>query len=373
MSGDKVYYVVYTGAGVVTLVGAGKFMAGTGAFLAEPFAREAAARGDFVVEGLNEPAAPKPNGTIPAPPAAAPTPAPGAVAPAAVAPAPAPGALAPTPASGAVAPTPRAAASTPTPPATATPAPAPAAAPPLATTVVPWRSERTHCDTRLASWGHAGAAVLILPPFGGTAEDIDREKLVLAMRPLLDAGKLKVWSCDDVAGRAIVASEGDPGHRMWLMNQFQEYIVNEVVPAIRSDGVSGDIIVAGAGIGALHAAALVCRHPEIFSRALCASGTYRVERLLETTDATDDLRAASPLHIAAALGDGETLARLRTRFVLLACGEGEGEDIGESWDLARALGDKGVPNRVEPLGRERGRDWDTWRQVFPKVLGDWLA
>ena len=335
MSGDKLYYVKYTGAGVVTLGRAGKFMPGTGAYLTEAVAKQAAALDGFVVEGLGEDKAAKANG------AAAATPAPAPAAEASPAPAPAP-----------------------------TPPPA---APPLAKLVVPWHSERTRCDTRLARWGHAGTAVLILPPWGGDAEDIEREQLIDALRPLLDAGKLKVWSCDEVAGRALMAKEGPPQHRMWLMNQFQEYVAREVVPAIRTDGATGEIVVAGAGIGALHAAALVCRRPDLFSRALCASGSYRVERLLETDEVTDDLRAASPLHLVAALGEGETLARLRTRFVLLPCGEGKDEDIGESWDLARALGDKEIPNRVEPLGAGRGRDWVTWRTVFPRLLAEWAG
>jgi esterase/lipase superfamily enzyme len=59
---------------------------------------------------------------------------------------------------------------------------------------------------------------------------------------------------------------------------------------------------------------------------------------------------------------------LQKRLVLLPSGEGNYEDIGESWRIARLLGAKGVPNRVDPWGPEWHHDWQTWREMLPKYL-----
>ncbi len=68
--------------------------------------------------------------------------------------------------------------------------------------------------------------------------------------------------------------------------------------------------------------------------------------------------------------NGETLDRLRTRFAIIASGEGRAEDIGESWNAAHVLGSRGVPNRVDPWGKEWHHDWVTWRRMLPKYLDE---
>ena len=66
--------------------------------------------------------------------------------------------------------------------------------------------------------------------------------------------------------------------------------------------------------------------------------------------------------------DGPHLEKLRSRFVLFASGEGEAEDIGESWRAANVLGSRGIPNRVDSWGTDRNHDWPLWREMLPKYL-----
>ena len=139
--------------------------------------------------------------------------------------------------------------------------------------------------------------------------------MIRALAPLLDAGKIKVYSCDSVAGQALLAREGSPQHQMWLQNQFHQFIRHEVVPAIRTDCQSPDIEIwaAGASIGAFHAAAMVCRFPDVFARALAMSGTYDLRRFYEADHFTDEFWVSSPLHFVPTLA-GRHLDVLRTRI-----------------------------------------------------------
>src|SRR5438552_15561613 len=98
-----------------------------------------------------------------------------------------------------------------------------------------WRSDRLQREVKLVRWGTFGKPVLIFPTAGGDAEEIERMKLVEALMPLIDVGRLKVYSCDSASGRAMLTQEGNAPHRMWLQNMFQQYVRHEVVPAIRSD------------------------------------------------------------------------------------------------------------------------------------------
>ena len=235
-----------------------------------------------------------------------------------------------------------------------------------------WHSHRLDTQVTLARWGTVGQPVLVLPTAGGDAEEIERFHLIRVLEPLLTAGKIKVYSCDSVAGRAWFGREGSPAHRMWMQDRFHRYVREEVVPAIRMDCRTDDIPIwtAGASIGAFHAAALVCRFPDVFHRALAMSGTYDLMRFIEVDHPTDDFRRASPLYFMPHLS-GPHLDLLRKRYIHIATGEGRWESLQESWKLANALGARQVPNYVDSWGPTWHHDWETWRAMMPKYLGEW--
>jgi esterase/lipase superfamily enzyme len=239
-------------------------------------------------------------------------------------------------------------------------------------TVARWRSERLERDVTMVRWGTFGQPVLVFPTAGGDAEEIERMHLVASVGDLIEAGKIKVYSCDSVAGAALLAREGTAVHQMWLQNQFQQYVRHEVVSAIRTDCQQPDaeIWTAGASIGAFHAVSVLCRWPDVFARACAMSGTYDLRRFYDANDFTDDFWVSSPVHFVPTLA-GIHLDKLRERYVEMPSGEGRAEDIGESFRMAGALGKQGVPNHVDNWGPGFAHDWQTWREMLPKFLGEW--
>lgn len=235
-------------------------------------------------------------------------------------------------------------------------------------TTARWHSERLGQEVTLARWGDFGRPVLLFPTAGGDAEEVERFHLVDAVRPLLERGQVKIYSCDSVGGQWLVAGRGSAGLRGRVQDAYQQYIRYEVVPAIRADCRSEDIeiVTAGASIGAFHALAVLCRFPDAFQSALCMSGTYDIARFIEGVS-SEDLYAATPEYFLPRM-NGEVLGKLQQRFVILASGEGRAENIGESWRVAHALGSKGVPNRVDSWGRDWPHDWATWRRMLPQYL-----
>lgn len=236
-----------------------------------------------------------------------------------------------------------------------------------------WYSQRVGCDVGVVRWGYVGTPVLLFPTAGGDAEEIERFHVIDALVPLLEAGRIKVYSCDSIAGRSMLTEEGTPQHRMWVQNQFEQFVYRELVPLIRSDCRSEDIgvITAGSSIGAFNALAVLARFPDAFTHAVCLSGTYNLDRFLraDSSGATDDWYFSSPLHFIPGM-EGAGLDTLRSRFVLFASGEGEAEDIGESWRMADVLGARAIPNRVDSWGPEWPHDWVTWRKMFPQYLDE---
>ena len=231
-----------------------------------------------------------------------------------------------------------------------------------------WHSERLGAPVQVVRWGSFGTPVLLFPTAGGDAEEVERFHMIDVLEHLLAAGRIKVYSCDSVAGQSLVSGKGSPQHRCAMQNQFQQFVYHELVPAIRADCRQPDIeiIATGASIGAFHALAVLCRFPDAFSHAVGMSGTYDIARFIQGP-VTGDLHAATPIHFLPHL-NGPTLERLQTRFAILASGEGRAEDLGESWRAAHALGSRGIPNRVDPWGKDWNHDWPTWRRMLPQYL-----
>ncbi len=235
-----------------------------------------------------------------------------------------------------------------------------------------WHSSRVGCEVTLARWGEYGQPVLVFPTAGGDAEEIERFLMIKALQPLIDGRRIKIYSCDSVGGSVWFNKQGTPQHRMWMQNQFHQFIKHEVAPAIHADCRTSDIGIwaAGSSIGAFHSAAVVCRFPDLFHRALAMSGTFNLMRFIEVDQPTDEFKVASPLYFLPHL-EGRHLEVLRTRHIQLATGEGKWENIGESWALANALGAKGVPNHLDSWGPDWDHDWVTWRAMMPKYLDEW--
>ena len=236
-----------------------------------------------------------------------------------------------------------------------------------------WYSERVQEEILFCRWGHMGQPVLLYPTAGGDAEEIERFLMIKVLSPLLEAGRIKIYSVDSVAARIWGDKEKPASHAAWKQNQFDAYVYHEVVPAIRRDCNSGEIeiVVAGASIGAFNAMAAICRHPDVFSHAICMSGSYDVERFIKGPGTLgSDFYFSSALQFLPNLGEGPQLDMLRRRSIVMCHGGGRWEDPEQDWRMARILGKKGIPNRVDPWGEGYDHDWPTWRAMLPKYLSE---
>jgi len=236
-----------------------------------------------------------------------------------------------------------------------------------------WFSKRVGREVRVVRWGEVGTPVLIFPTAAGDAEECERFLMLDVLAPMLEAGRIKVYSVDSVAGQVWLEEDNSTSAGARMQNCFDAFVHQELVPAIRTDceDPSIEIVVAGASIGAFNALAAVCRHPDVFSKAICMSGTYDMQGFLEG-EITHDYLESSPLHFLPRL-EGPVLEKLRQRFIVLAHGQGRWEDPAQSWSVADALGARGIPNRVDAWGAEWNHDWPTWRRMLPKYLDELIA
>ena len=143
-----------------------------------------------------------------------------------------------------------------------------------------WHSPHVEQEIQLVRWGQIGTPVLLFPTAGGDAEEVERFHLIGVLMPLIEAGRIKVYSTDSIAGKAWISKKHSAEFCSHLQNKFDALIYQEIVPTIREDCETPDIevIAAGASIGAFNAVASICRHPDVFNMAIALSGTYDLSK-----------------------------------------------------------------------------------------------
>lgn len=217
----------------------------------------------------------------------------------------------------------------------------------------------------LWAFGHWGAPLLVFPSAAGFAHEWDRQGMVEVLAPLIDGGKLKLYCPESNVSQSWTDSDGDLRWRLHQHKAYEQFILNDLVPAIRHDCRQDDLRIAttGASLGAFYAANFALKFPETFHYALCLSGRYETTHFTGGYSDTD-VYFNNPLAYVANL-EGEHLDRVRDHTHLtLVCGQGKWEEgcIEETHALANLLEAKGIPHYRDIWGHDVSHDWIWWKR-----------
>lgn len=231
-----------------------------------------------------------------------------------------------------------------------------------------WKSPALDREMGLGCWGHFGRPVLLFATAASDFLDNERFLMFKALAPLIDAGRIKVYSIDSVAGDGWLDKDAHPAHKAWLQARFDQYIANELLPFISDDcGGNKGIFTAGASIGAYNAVHAACKHPDWYDGCIAMSGTYDFDRWMHGFRNLD-YYFTQPMYYVPNLPEGAQLARLRQVQFLIATGQGRAEAPDESRRMHEILLRRGIPSHLEIWGHDVHHDWPTWRTMLPMFL-----
>jgi esterase/lipase superfamily enzyme len=232
-----------------------------------------------------------------------------------------------------------------------------------------WFSPALQKDMPIAMYGHYGFALLLIPTAAADYLEYERFQLLDAIRPFIEAGKLKVFSIDSINNESWMNRQMDPRHQSIRHQQWNQYVYDEVIPFIKTH-TSGDtpIIVCGASFGALHSANLFFKRPDLIQGCLAMSGVYD---LTEYTHGyfDENVYYNSPAHYIPNLSNHDLLEQIRqSRHIHLLSGSGAYEDPDASRRMAGILYSKDIWYELDIWGNDMKHDWPTWRSMLPHYL-----
>jgi esterase/lipase superfamily enzyme len=234
-----------------------------------------------------------------------------------------------------------------------------------------WFSPALQKDMPLAMYGDYGFALLLVPTAAADYLEYERFQLIDTLQPIIDSGKVKVFSINSINTESWMNNEMEPAHKAIRQNQFNEYVFNEVIPFIKN-ATSWDtpIITCGASFGALHSMNLFLKRPDLINGVIAMSGVYN---LTEYTKGfyDDQVYYNSPAHYIPNLTDHHMLEQIRiSHHIHILTGSGNYEDPNASKDFAGVLYNKGITYDLDVWGGDIHHDWPTWRSMLPYVLNN---
>src|SRR4051794_39968256 len=141
-----------------------------------------------------------------------------------------------------------------------------------------WYSPRLGMEMPIVRYGSWGRPLLVFPTASGDFLEAERMFLIKCIEPLIQAGRVTVFSIESINKHAWMNDELHPAHAAHNQNLYSGYIEHEVVPHIRRvvQDSGARVMTTGASFGAFYAANAMFRRPDLFDTLIAMSGFYEL-------------------------------------------------------------------------------------------------
>jgi esterase/lipase superfamily enzyme len=234
-----------------------------------------------------------------------------------------------------------------------------------------WHSPRLGLDMPIVRYGGWGRALLLFPTASGDFLEAERMWLIKSIEPLIQAGRLTVFSIDSINNHAWMNRKISAKEAARRQALYSGYIEEEVVPHIRRalQNDSARIGAAGASFGAFYAANAMLRRPDLFDTLVGMSGFYDLGPDYLHGFGNDDVYFNNPTSFLPGI-EGQALHLLKNASIHLVSGQGAYESPDSSRRFSQALWAKGIPHTLDLWGHDVNHDWPWWRRMLPLYLNE---
>lgn len=226
-------------------------------------------------------------------------------------------------------------------------------------------------DMHFNKYGHGGLPFIIFPSAGGSQNEFADFGMIEASRKYIDKGLVQFYTPNSVDSESWLADQKSAYHQAEMHNQYDAYIVHELVPLIRHESHWGDkMAVAGCSMGGFHSLNFILRHPDLFRLAISMSGVYDARFFTGPYGNEFKVYENSPIDYLWQMEDPWFLDQYRQNDIIVSVGQGSWEDphISDTKRLQEVFNAKDIPAWFDFWGHDVPHDWEAWRVQFPYFL-----
>lgn len=231
---------------------------------------------------------------------------------------------------------------------------------------IKWYSPALQRDMELLVHGHSGMPVLIFPTSMGRFYDYEDRGMIRCIGERYESGILQAFSVDSVDKESWYNRRVHPKYRAMRQNDYDRYLIQEVVPYIRSRNNSRALMTTGCSFGGYHTLNFALRHPDTVSAAVSMGGAFDIHQFINGYY-DENCYFNCPPDFVANLTDDHLLDQMRRQRLVLATGE---KDIclQANRQMSDILNRKKIPHYLDVWGNGTGHDWPWWEQMTRKFL-----
>jgi esterase/lipase superfamily enzyme len=234
-----------------------------------------------------------------------------------------------------------------------------------------WFSPALQRDMELLVFGHTGTPVLFFPTRTARFYDYENWRIIEALQSKIESGFLQVFCVDSVDIESFY-SNLHPADKIKRHQQYEAYIINEVLPYIRYCNQAPGIISAGCSLGGYHAVNFAFKYPQHFIKVVSMSARY--DLTLSSPKFPDlfygyfdeNIYYSMPGMFIPHLNDESILNELRRMQIILVIGR-EDPFYDNNEHLEKSLRNKGINPEFYVWDGEGHRP-RYWRQMVQLYL-----
>ena len=218
----------------------------------------------------------------------------------------------------------------------------------------------------LLVFGHAGARVIVFPTSQGRFYEWEDRGMIAALEEHLDRGWIQIYCLDSVDAESWYAKHLQPAERARRHEQYEQYVLSEVLPLTAHNNPTPFVIATGTSFGAYHAVNLAFRHPHAIGRVIGLSGLYDIK---EVTGGYSDSSVyfQNPVDFLRNEHEPWRLEALRSIDLVLAIGRDDPARANNDY-LSALLWEKGIPHALR-IWDGWCHDWQYWQQMIRRYIG----
>lgn len=236
---------------------------------------------------------------------------------------------------------------------------------------ISWQSRHLRRNMTIKIYGELGVPLLIFPTQDAMSDNWENFGMIDTLSGFIDAGRIKLYCVDTVDKESWSDVLGDKGWRAARQEEYYNYIIEEVVPFIGEKNLPVPV---GCSLGALHAAIVFLRRPELFSGMLALSGIYDAKYFFDGWS-NPLLYENSPTDFLANMPPEHPYVEVYNRKKIIICvGQGRWEDeCRQTTSVMREIfADKKINAWTDFWGFDVDHDWVWWKKQIVYFMPQFL-
>ena len=230
-------------------------------------------------------------------------------------------------------------------------------------------------DMHIMVYGHGGIPFLAFPTQNSMCRNLEDFGMIDQLSDYIDGGRIQLFVVDTVDSESWSPKGGDKAWRADRQEQYFRYIVDEVMPLMRSRNPRTPAVT-GFSMGADHALITFLRRPDLFRGVIALSGVYDADYFFDGW-MDETLYNNSPERFLPNMPKNHPYIPLyNARKIILCCGQGAWEEDGVRTlrNLEGIFHAKGIHAWCDFWGYDVNHDWPWWfkqmRYFLPYMLDE---